>query len=98
MMRMMTMSMTVAELTKTVENLTKKVKERFEREQAETMERVKTMLEHHEWKCARISDSWNDFQKQTQYIDMLMKVNDSGHKVHDEIDEAVKKLKELAYN
>lgn len=92
------MSMTLAELTKTVENLVKTVKERFEREQAETMERVKSMLDHHEWKSARTSESWNDFQKQSQYLDMLIKVNDSGHKVHEEIDEAIKKLKEITYN
>jgi hypothetical protein len=84
MMRMMKMSMTLAEVTVTLENLV-------------TMERVKSLLDHREWKNARISDSWNDFQKQSQYLDMLIKVNESGHKVHDEIDEALKKLKEITY-
>jgi hypothetical protein len=41
---------------------------------------------------------WENFQKQSQYLDILIKVNDSGHKVHEEIDEAVKKLKEITYN
>lgn len=41
---------------------------------------------------------WNDFHKQSQYLDMLIRVHSStDHKVHEEITEAIKRLKEITY-
>jgi hypothetical protein len=81
----------VAELVKTLD-------ERLFKEQKATLEKVEAMLNERDNRSASISDGWHEFNKVERYLDSLIRVSSvNGHKVHDEINDAVKKLKEMAY-
>jgi hypothetical protein len=47
--------------------------------------------------CDPAYNKHNNFNFQERYLDALIRAAGVGHKVHDEIDEAIKKLKELAH-
>jgi hypothetical protein len=90
-MRMMKMNV------KEVEELVKTLNERFINEQKETLEKVKEMLDERD--NPKSGGSYDDgFHKVSHYLSMLIDVTSrTDHKLHTEIDEAVKKLKEMAY-
>jgi hypothetical protein len=55
-------------------------------------------LAHFNQQSASADNGWHDFNKVERYLDSLIRVSSvNGHKVHDEINDAVKKLKEMAY-
>lgn len=90
--RMMKMTeQQVAEFVKTFN-------ERLITERKQTLEQVNEMLNQRDKQSAATSDGWHDFNKVERYLDSLIRVSSvEGHKVHEEINEAVKKLKEMAY-
>jgi hypothetical protein len=98
---MMKMSISMSEylaLKSALEALGTGINERFKDEQKETLEKVGEMLNERDSRSASISDGWHEFNKVERYLDSLIRVASvEGHKVHEEINEAVKKLKEMAY-
>lgn len=81
-----------------VTELVKTINERLTEEKKKTLERVVEMLDERDSRSASTSDGWHEFNKVERYLDSLIRVSSvDGHKVHEEINEAVKKLKEMAY-
>ncbi len=74
------------------------INQRFADEQKETLEKFEEMLNQRDSQSASTSDEWLEFNKAERYLEALIRVSSvEGHKVHEEINAAVKKLKELAY-
>jgi uncharacterized membrane protein YheB (UPF0754 family) len=96
MMKMTTQEFKAFE--KAMHDLIDGVNEKFGTKQKETLEKVKEMLNEKDNQSAATSDEWHEFNKVERYLDSLIRVSSiGGHKVHDEINDAVKKLKEMAY-
>jgi hypothetical protein len=96
MMKMTTQEFKAFE--KAMHDLIDGVNEKFETKQKQTLENVEAMLNERDSRSASISDGWHEFNKVERYLDSLIRVASvEGHKVHEEINEAVKKLKEMAY-